>query len=712
WTEVSSGNPPGDRLFLQSAGPFTLQPGDYNNVTVGLVFARATGGEPFESVELLRLADDKAQALFDNCFEIVSGPDAPDVTVQELDQEVILYLSNENPISNNFQESYVAFDPSIVAEQSDGTVLDSLDRSYFFQGYQIYQLKDQTVSPSDLGNVELARLIRTVDIADSIGVVINYLNDAELGVPVPELMANGENEGIQHSFSFETDAFAQGDTRLINYKTYYYMVLAYGYNNYSTFDPVTGQGQDVQYKASRKSPTGSIRVYSAIPHPPASESGGTASQSQYGDGIALTRIEGKGNGNNILALSEESEKLIVDNYSAAEVTYQPGLGPVNVKVIDPLNIKAGDFELQLNPDNVDLDDADEVFWTLTNLTMLNDNDVSNDDDAIYESIQSIDLLNEEIFLDWGISVSWQQTAPGGPTGTFIDLLDSRIVFDDASYPWLQGIPDRDENSELNWIRSGNVEASDDSPEEEVVFNDAFDTTTSPDVARDGDEIYEGVIDGTWAPYVLVSYTSDVTFQGATSPVQFPLIAPTTEELRGPVSNLYSTIEGIHNVDVVFTSDRDQWTRCPVLEMQPNPDLAQDADGNDDVDPEKMRLRRHPSVDKNGLWNSSQDGYNQEEATLGGAQPIGMGWFPGYAIDLGTGERLNMAFGEDSWLSLDNGDDMIYNPSSRLESSLGNQVFGGGQHWVYVFKNSQKEEENDTRMPGYDEGAYMYDALEA
>ncbi|MGB2290923.1 MAG: T9SS C-terminal target domain-containing protein, partial [Flavobacteriales bacterium] len=99
WSEFETGNPPGDRLFLQSAGPFTLEPGDYNNITVGMVWARAGGGEPFESVKLLRLADDKAQALFDNCFEIVSGPDAPDMTIQELENELILYLTNNNPLS-------------------------------------------------------------------------------------------------------------------------------------------------------------------------------------------------------------------------------------------------------------------------------------------------------------------------------------------------------------------------------------------------------------------------------------------------------------------------------------------------------------------------------------------------------------------------------------------------------------------------------------
>ena len=88
-----------------------MEPGDFNNITMGVVWVRATAGDPFDSVELLRIADDKAQALFDNCFEIVSGPDAPDVSIQELNKELILYLTNDNPISNNFQEEYIKFDP-------------------------------------------------------------------------------------------------------------------------------------------------------------------------------------------------------------------------------------------------------------------------------------------------------------------------------------------------------------------------------------------------------------------------------------------------------------------------------------------------------------------------------------------------------------------------------------------------------------------------
>jgi hypothetical protein len=89
----------------------------------------------------------------------------------------------------------------------------------------------------------------------------------------------------------------------------------------------------------------------------------------------------------------------------------------------------------------------------------------------------------------------------------------------------------------------------------------------------------------------------------------------------------------------------------------------------------------------------------------------MGWFPGYAIDVGTGERLNMAFGEDSWLGADNGDDMIWNPSTRIRGGLG-QLYAGGQHWIYVFKNARHEEGSDDRVPTYDAGRYLWTKLEA
>ena len=162
WTEQTAGNPSADRRFIQAAGPFTLEPGDYNNITVGVVWARATAGDPFESVKLMRIADDKAQALFDNCFEIVSGPDAPDVTIQELDKELILYLTNDNPISNNFCEGYSNSIRAFRKARLEGNPYDSADRSYTFQGYLMYQLRDDEVGPAEFNDVEAARLIAQV----------------------------------------------------------------------------------------------------------------------------------------------------------------------------------------------------------------------------------------------------------------------------------------------------------------------------------------------------------------------------------------------------------------------------------------------------------------------------------------------------------------------------------------------------------------------
>ena len=69
WDETTAGNTPSDRRFLQSAGPFTLDPGAVNYITVGVVWARGNNG-PLSSVEAMKDADVMAQDLFDNCFDI------------------------------------------------------------------------------------------------------------------------------------------------------------------------------------------------------------------------------------------------------------------------------------------------------------------------------------------------------------------------------------------------------------------------------------------------------------------------------------------------------------------------------------------------------------------------------------------------------------------------------------------------------------------
>jgi hypothetical protein len=110
----------------------------------------------------------------------------------------------------------------------------------------------------------------------------------------------------------------------------------------------------------------------------------------------------------------------------------------------------------------------------------------------------------------------------------------------------------------------------------------------------------------------------------------------------------------------------------------------------------LEVRRSNSVDKNG----NDDGTG-----------TGMGWFPGYAIDLETGERLNIAFAEDSWLAGENGRDMLWNPTSTLTAGVNNELMMGGKHYVYVFRQMTTSPNYPlASMPTYDQGAHLLSVM--
>ncbi|MFN9800974.1 MAG: T9SS C-terminal target domain-containing protein, partial [Bacteroidota bacterium] len=159
-------------------------------------------------------------------------------------------------------------------------------------GYLVYQLANAEVNPADLDDIGKARLIAQCDVRNEISNIINYSRDPDTEMIVPELMVDASNEGIRRSFRVTTDAFAQGNNRLVNHKTYYFMVIAYGYNNYQEYDVAQERGQDEAFLASRKGAIGAIPVIAAIPHDVKPENGGTTANASYGTGVFLTRIEG------------------------------------------------------------------------------------------------------------------------------------------------------------------------------------------------------------------------------------------------------------------------------------------------------------------------------------------------------------------------------------------------------------------------------------
>lgn len=237
WSEFNVDNQgtavsPGDRRFIQSVGPFTLNPGDTQEIVFGIVWSQASAGEVgsnphLDSLRKLKQDDALAQQVFDINFQLPPPPDAPRVTVTELDQEVILTWDYPST-SNNVAGSYVAPNPLISGVD---------DVTYDFEGYILYR--------SDTPGFQDPEVVAVFDKVNGITRILNETTDGLVTVDVA-----GTDSGIQNSYRFGG---------LTNYQEYYFGVQAYAYNEYSS--PKT-----------YKSP---IRQVTAVPSRTGSRNGGT-----------------------------------------------------------------------------------------------------------------------------------------------------------------------------------------------------------------------------------------------------------------------------------------------------------------------------------------------------------------------------------------------------------------------------------------------------
>ena len=784
WSEEQCGNAPNDRRFMQSAGPFTLEPGAVNYITFGVPWARATSGGAWASVELLRVVDDKCQALFDNCFKVIDGPNAPDLTIRELDQQLIIYLSNA-PLSNNYKEKYIELDPEIPVSRVESEAyheeitvnidgVDSVllspieqfntteyfyDRYYRFEGYKVYQLANAEVGADELYNTDKARLVFQCDVRNNVTSLLNYEYDESLHANVPKMKVVGGDAGITHSFVVTEDKFATGDNpNLVNHKTYYFMAVAYSYNNYLTYsqEDATGLlGQKKPYLEGRKN----IQCYSAVPHKTVN---GTVLRAAYGDKPAVTRLVGVGNGGNELELSDETvaeilSKGLADSYTvtfdhgdtivefndnnpnisepvllghpdypiAYHPDYKAGFGPIDVKIVDPLNVRSHRYEIwfeemfeQYTHDvtkNSEIrgDSAARMVnrWWLKDLDEPEEegvNPIVSDTTTIYD--------NEQMFIDRGISITIAQPYDIGRiwVGQYFDapqnaadpspenpdnwhnyytvvapnngVITSSIEFEDPTNVWLDGIRDIDiADSYLNWIRSGTYASGDDG---QSWTNDYYCSaeTGGSNEPWDPTENFEKIAQRTWSPALITSFWKQ---GGADNP----------GPLYGSASRNNDNFKKTASVDIVFTSDTSKWSRCPVVEMCTDKNLSEGG-------VERFNIRQHASINPAG--KTCEDlGIEPDPTDPNNPAYIaeqGMGWFPGYAIDVETGARLNIAYGEDSYLEDMGGRDMKFNPA-KLQKATVDQLYGessqlydpaifrgtdsepvfGGKHFVYIWR---------------------------
>lgn len=671
WSMCTANAGEGDRRTIQSTGPLRLLPGAKNELIIGVPWV-PNQNYPCPALEEFLKADQLCQDLFDNCFKLKDGPTAPDVDFVELDQKLVMILSNTVG-SNNYNEEY----------QEEGIGFpEGVDKLYRFEGYRVFQLRDQNVALSDnsINDIEQVREIFTVDLKNKIKKLNNW---ASIKNPVPSTTnplvyypvtkVEGLDKGIQHTFNITEDAFATGlNKQLINHKKYFFIVLAYSYNNYKDYDIQSNSGQRMQYCPGRLNlgPKGDGKPYIATPRPQIYEK----LKTEYGEGLPVTRLEGIGSGNNFMKLKDDMYDKILNNTFDGKIDYQSGGGPIEVKVINPLKIKNGEYEIRFVdsfPDNNKLDLPTR--WTLKGIT---------DPSIVINSNGPIDKFNEQVISAIGASVSIGQVVDAGiDTFGTNGIIGSGLVYQykDLNGPrWFIGQPDRN-NEFLDFVKT------------------SLGTTN---YAIDPNSLYEklgtGVEQGTWVPYRLV----------AGDTLEF-----TPEWLHGFNRTLFANfkLSDLNNIDIVFTSDKSKWSRCIVIETW-NKNIGQ-AESNPISGLKNFQLKDNVfSVGKNdadGDGKADRD-FAKDDA---GNDLTGMGWFPGYAVDVESGKRVNIFFGENAFYSDNdfvrnclndgtaNGNDLMWNPTIQVQmNNPANcgwdrsflQLVLGGHHYIYATRQEYDE----------------------
>ncbi|MFN3951506.1 MAG: hypothetical protein ACK4KT_03770 [Thermaurantimonas sp.] len=637
-----------DKRGLHCAGPFSLAPGALNFITTGAVWARNFFSDDlFASMELVIIADDKAQKLFDNCFQLLDGPDGPRVDMVELDRELILNLVYDET-SNNFNLKYRQRDPLIpdppnATPQEIQIARDTGYYDYKFEGFQIFQLKDANVSVADLYNPSLSRLVAQCDIRNQYGQLINYTRDASMNALVPQDMTiQANNNGIRMSFRILEDAFATGtNRRLINHKEYFFIVVAYAVNQFAPFDPAKPeQSQQTPFLAGRRtSGAEGIVVFKGIPRITKPEQNGLILGANYGDSPEIIRYEGLGNMGKFLDLRPDIEEKIVNEGRSDELAYLPGFGPLDIKVVDPKRVPAGDFDLRV------LGVGDTARWVITGGSLAN---------PVF-SDTTLSFPNEQIIPELGLSVSLSNFNDPGRDWTCSyrnGVVGSQVVYTDPNKAWLSGISDNTSFTPRNWIAVGTNTVATQPPANLYPDQTFVLPNTNITEPMDPCRFFATFVDGTWAPYTLARTN---TLNLPNNLGMGPARAQTPRR----------DISLVRSINIVITSDRSKWTRVPVFELCEEPALAIGGAN-------KFELRKSTSL-------SLVNGQLVEDSSI----PQGWSFFPGYAIDVETGRRLHMAFGENSFRVGQRGNDMRWNPTSEVQDKLGNFVFGG-QHYVYVF----------------------------
>lgn len=651
WSECSEANAPDDRRFLMSAGPFRLLPGANNDIVIGVVWVRP-GNYPCPDLSSLQTADAKAQQLFDDNFKKPENPDAPRITSRvELNEELIFSWEG---LLNNFNDTFNKIDQSLP--NAAGT-----NKFYKFQGYQVYQvIDDRKIQEADLFNSNICKKVMECDLVD--GVKDDIYNHLQGKTPnnmiyyTPVKAASLSNTGVVHSVNIKDDKFStSANPKLINFKKYYYVVLAYAYNNFAQFD--LSNAQNTQTAPIK---LGDFSYITLIPHNTTSEYNGLTLNSEYGDGVEISRFEGRGNSGFFVDLTDESRNAIAmsPTNSLDILKYKAGFGPFKAYVFDPKKVQNANFTLYIK-DTIDGDNNLNMAIAKWRLVATG----ASGTETFDMSKANLKITNEQLIDKYGIAIEaldvnepFHSTSAGSANAAPNGFIGAQVEYKSGDKDWLTGLSNGGAGSILELL--------------------------SEDAVKDPNNVYGNVLGGTWYPY---RFTNCTPTTGGTNYTYF---TPAWQSNALNCTNIKSNnrMDSIRNIDIVFTPDKTKWSKCIVVETAVG--SVQTKSGKP-----KFDKSNHPSwLDPNLVDANGNPVYD--------ATSTGWSWFPGYAVDVNTGTRLNIFFGENSHFAIDPnnpgidgqygdlGYDMLWNPNSASTlagasaSDLTKFVYGGF-HNIYV-----------------------------
>lgn len=184
---------PADRRFLLNSGPFTMAPGDTQEVVGAIIIGQ--GKNRLSSVASLKFFDTFAQAAFDSAFNLPSPPPQPKVDVATDHGKVI--LSWDAASRENYHQA-----------------------GYKFEGYNVYQ--GASVSGP-------WTLLATYDETTPPAVIFDEVFDVETGQIIPQFpVAFGSNVGVKFSHTITDDVIKGGKLR--DGTEYFFAVTSYSFN--------------------------------------------------------------------------------------------------------------------------------------------------------------------------------------------------------------------------------------------------------------------------------------------------------------------------------------------------------------------------------------------------------------------------------------------------------------------------------------------------